>query len=181
VLWLSIHALWIATVISVCFEVVFVGFPVQVGKIWDDEESFIYWIKEIVPKIFYTSVTAGFQYMCPVILQAMQKVVASTVLSFVTLLLPFPVFSTILYFTDKKNPARLFWCYPMNDVFSVIVDSLFLIAPFRTMWNAVRDDKMNEHAVLEEGSREMSGEEFIKTSSPTSSSENAAEGEMAEL
>jgi hypothetical protein len=63
-----------------------------------------------------------------------------------------PLFTSMLYFTKKNDPARVIWTYDMNDVFSVIVMTLFLIKPAKMLKSAPE-----EKTVLKAGSRD--GEE----------------------
>ena len=142
VMWLFIHATWIATAVSLVMSVFMIAIPEKLAQIWSKDPYFLEWVKAMVPKVFYTTIFIAYQYTAPAILQAMQRVLASTLLSVLTLLLPLPVFSSILYFTDKTNPARIMWTYALNDTFSAVACTFFLIAPGRLVWKAPKDESL---------------------------------------
>jgi Na+-driven multidrug efflux pump len=114
-LWLFIHATWVSTLASCLIAALVIAFPQEIAKIWGDDSVFLHWAKEMIPKVFYTSLFVGFQYTAPALLQSMNLVASSTALNVLTLLLPMPLFSTILYFTGKSDPGRIMWTYALND------------------------------------------------------------------
>ena len=142
VMWLFIHATWIATAVSLVMSVFMIAIPDKLARIWSTDAYFLEWVKLMVPKVFYTTIFIAYQYTAPAILQAMQRVLASTLLSVLTLLLPLPVFSSILYFTDKTNPSRIMWTYALNDTFSAVACTFFLISPGKLVWRAPRDESL---------------------------------------
>ena len=141
-MWLYLHTTWVATAISLVFAIIIIIRPHKICLIWSRDEEFVYWARRMVPKVFYTTLLIGYQYTTPCLLQAMQRVLASALLSILTLLLPMPVFSSILYFTDKTDPARVLWTYALNDGFSAIACSLFLISPGKLLWRAPLDSSL---------------------------------------
>ena len=114
--------------------------PVQISKLWSTSESFLEMSKAITPILYYTAFTLGVQYMVPVLLQATKRIFASSALSILTLVLPVPIFSTILYFTGdgKANPRRIFFTYTCNDMYSFVVCILFFIKPFKKIVVAIK-------------------------------------------
>jgi hypothetical protein len=67
------------------------------------------------------------------VLQALHLAGLASALALITSLVPFPLFSAILYFTGKNDPARIMWTYVMSDAFSTIVTTLFLIKPAKML------------------------------------------------
>ncbi|OHS95112.1 MatE family protein [Tritrichomonas foetus] len=155
---LVIHAYWLATSISTIFSLFMIALPSQIASIWSTEPDFIYWSKRLVPITFYSSVCFSSNYIAPTVLQAMKRVMASTLLSFLTLLLPIPVFSTILYFTKKDDPGRILYTYTMNDVYSFIVSLIFLIKPMKILCNS--DQSASGEFVSSESSNDVNIEEY---------------------
>lgn len=45
-----------------------------------------------------------------------------------------PLFSTILYFTDKNNPDRLMWTYVLADTFGAILCTAFAIPSLKKLF-----------------------------------------------
>ena len=125
---LFMHANWITILISVVYSLAVIMFTEKFSSIWSKDRDFLKWCNLLIPKVFYAAALFPIQYTVPALLQGMQKMVRSSVLAVVTALLPIPLFSTILYFTDKKNPDRIMWTYTISDVFASVVCSFF-IAP----------------------------------------------------
>lgn len=88
------------------------------------------------------------EFIVPSFFQATQKVFLSTVIALVTQIVPFPIFSTILYFTDKNNPARLMWTYALGDVFSFLICSLSAIHLLAKFWKEPKDELVKSNKSL---------------------------------
>lgn len=164
VMWLFTHATWISTAISVVMSVIIMTIPGKLALIWDDDPNFVSWCKRMVPKVFYTCVCLAIQYTCPAILQAMNRVAAANSVGVLTLLLPLPIFSSILYFTKKDDPERIMWTYALNDVYSIVMCSVFLIKPGKSVWKEPKDEELE----LENGQRRK-----IPDDDPNDSSDEA--------
>ncbi|EAY13432.1 hypothetical protein TVAG_206000 [Trichomonas vaginalis G3] len=149
---LVVHGLWLCTFTCAIISIFIIAMPVQISLLWSDNETFLEMSKGITPILYYTAFTLGVQYMVPVLLQATKKIMASSVLSVLTLVLPVPVFSTFLYFTGdgKRNPKRIFYAYTCNDLYSLIVCILFAIKPIRMMYKAIK------HGIMEEDEEKKS-------------------------
>ena len=149
---LVVHGLWLCTFTCAIISIFIIAMPVQISLLWSDNETFLEMSKGITPILYYTAFTLGVQYMVPVLLQATKKIIASSVLSVLTLVLPVPVFSTFLYFTGdgKRNPKRIFYAYTCNDLYSLIVCILFAIKPIRMMYKAIK------HGIMEEDEEKKS-------------------------
>jgi Na+-driven multidrug efflux pump len=133
---LTLHALWISTLTSTLLSLVIVFAPRTISKPWTEDPSILDVSENMLPIMFYTSFTLGLQYIAPAALQALKKVKRATILCFVTLLIPMPLFSTILYFTGdgKTNPARIFYTYTCNDMFAVLCCGIFIAVPIYKIW-----------------------------------------------
>jgi Na+-driven multidrug efflux pump len=142
VFWLFVHSTAVATVCSTVLALVIVIWPRQIASLWDGDSEFLDWSERLIPKAFYTTVFVSFQYTGPGLLQSLQKVAASSFLSVATFLLPLPVFSTILYVTNKEDPERILLAYVMNDAWSFIACVFFLWAPLRLLIAAPKDETL---------------------------------------
>jgi Na+-driven multidrug efflux pump len=155
VFWLAVHALWIATALSTALSVILIFAPGTVAKLWSSDPNFIRWCKKMIPIPVYTVPAIGFQYLAPVLLQAMQRVRASVILSTFTMLISVPIFATILYFTGKDDPSRVLWSSAINDGWTIIMGSVFLIKPIKEMLSVPKDEDLvlvegrNVHALVE--------------------------------
>ena len=57
-----------------------------------------------------------------------------TILGAMIYLVPVPLFSTILYFTDINNPDRLMWTYVLSDTFGAILCTFFAIPSLKMLF-----------------------------------------------
>lgn len=137
---LSLHMLWVSTLFSSIISFLLILFPSQVASLWNKDPEFLYWSKKMIPKVYYACVFIAIQYMVPGLLQSLQLVFDATVLSFITLLIPYPIFSTVLYLTNKKDPARVLYTYCLSDCFSCVVCTIYTIRPFR-MLSRLKEEK----------------------------------------
>jgi Na+-driven multidrug efflux pump len=126
-MWMSIHTLWIGTLIATVLCVVIVLFPTQIASIWSDDKEFLEWVNRMVPIVFYAGPVWGMLFMVPSLYEAMQKYTASTVIAFVTQFLPIPIFSCALHFTGPTDPVRVIWAYLFTDVFAFLVSGGFYL------------------------------------------------------
>lgn len=120
ILHLFFHSCWIGILIASIYSLVLVFFPRQIASIWSKNPDFLDKCQSMIPIVFFLSFLYPIQYTVPALLQAMQKVLLSTVMAFITEMLPLPVFSCILYFTDKENPVRLMWGYALANIFGFV-------------------------------------------------------------
>lgn len=166
---LMLHSLWLSTLWSTVFSAVVILFPRQIVSFWSTDKHFQDIAVQIVPVLFYTALTLGIQYVVPCALQSMLRVFLSTTLSVLTLLLPMPVFSTILYFTGdgKKNPRRMMFTYTFNDVYAVILCFLFAVVPIYKLLK-LKDGEANFDSKEKNGNYEtLNGESLISQNSYT--------------
>lgn len=143
---LIIHGLWLCTAFISIVSIFIIAMPVQISLLWSSNDSFLKLSEVTTPIMYYTSFTLGIQYIIPVVLQAMKKIFAASLLSVLTLILPVPIFSTLLYFTGdgRSNPQRIFYAYTANDLYSFVVCMLFFIKPFIILKKASQDGFVDE-------------------------------------
>jgi Na+-driven multidrug efflux pump len=159
--WLFVYATVAGTISTTVLATITDIWPAQISRLWDSDPEFLDWASRLIPKAFYTAVFIACQYTAPALLQAMQRVLASSFLSIVTFLLPLPIFSTVLYFTDKRNPERVLWAYVINDVWSFIACVLFLTRPLKELLAAPKDEglKIFGGEDLKDDEPELDGED----------------------
>ncbi|OHS98662.1 MatE family protein [Tritrichomonas foetus] len=138
--WLVVHAYWLATSITLTVSLIFIAIPGQIASIWNDDPEFVKYATDYIRITFYASVCFSLQYIAPTTLQAMKRVLPSTLLSILTLLIPYPLFSTILYFTKKDSPRRVMFTYTVSDAYSFLVSILFMIKPIKLLLNSEKSD-----------------------------------------
>lgn len=157
---LALHALWIGIVWGAVCEAIIIPNAREFAKLWLNEEEFLYWAKRILQSCLYGVVLAMFRFVSATTFQATKKVLAATIQSVLTLLVPIPIFSSIMYFTDKHNPSRLVLAFPISEAFSVVVCLLFVCARLRFLFNppvtdsGVMENVENDQESMEEDKKE---------------------------
>ncbi|OHT05993.1 MatE family protein [Tritrichomonas foetus] len=147
---LFFHATWIPIMISIVYALFMILIPDKISSIWNTDEKFLYWCREMIPKVFYATPCFPIQYMVPALLQGMQLVYHSTILAGVTVFLPMPLFASILYFTNKTDPARIMWTYALADSFACLVCTIFILPSLFKLKKLPRDeDLINTYESLE--------------------------------
>lgn len=146
---LFMHANWITIFISVVYSLVVISFTRKISLIWSHDSDFLKWCDLLIPKVFYAAALFPIQYTVPALLQGMQKMARSSLLAVITALLPIPFFSTILYFTDKKNPERIMWTYTISDIFASVVCTIFILPDILKLLKEPKDGNIgNEQQQL---------------------------------
>ena len=142
------HALWIPTLILAVLSVILILEPDKVARIWFKDPEFLEWSKKMLPKTYYLAILLPLQHMAIGFIQSMQKDKLASILSFISYLLPLPIFSSILYFTKKNDPARLFYSYPAMDFFASLLCIFFIIPPIRKMLKEPKDEILMKNDLL---------------------------------
>jgi Na+-driven multidrug efflux pump len=145
VFWLAVHTLWMGTLFSSIVSIPMIFWPGELAKIWSSDPDFLYWVKRMTPIMFIACPVFEFQYLVSALLQALQKVTASIIVSIVIALIPMPIFCTIMYFTQKNrdDPGRVLWSYPENDIWSLFIGAGFLWKPIKMLLAAPKDQDLS--------------------------------------
>ena len=118
---LVFHALWIGTIWNTLWEIIVITCSRKIAKIWLNDEKFL----DLAQHFFLNGLCTVFflmiKYATITSLQACKKVFISIILSILSMLIPVPLFSTILYYTDKDNPPRLFLAFAITDCISFVI------------------------------------------------------------
>ena len=151
---LSLHALWVGTAWNVLCELVILLNAKSIARIWINDSEIISITDAFLNNAMYCAFLIMVRYFSITTLQACKKILISTVQSVVTTLVPLPVFSSILYFTDKNSPTRIVYSFLMLDVFTFIVCGIvalvclnFLFCPkkLRELENKDKELELDDH------------------------------------
>lgn len=160
---LFMHTNWITILISVIYSIFMIFFPREIASIWSKDKDFLDKCGSMIPKVFYMTALFPIQYTVPSFLQAMQKVAQSSLVAGVTSLLPIPLFSCVLYYTNKTNPDRIMWTYPLSDVFSSLLCFIFIIPGLKKIWNEPKDELINNPEDIFSSIRSIKSENCCST------------------
>lgn len=147
VLKLTLHLLWLATLISSVLAYTIIIFVKPISSIWSKDEVFLEVSSHFIPIIFYAMPLIGLAYMAPALLEAMQKALSATILSILSLLMTPMVVSSILHFTKRNDPYRVMLTYPISDAVGAILYVAFTLKYLIFLWKAPKDEwevKMDE-------------------------------------
>lgn len=118
---LGMYALILGTIWSLVVVILICSLPKQIASIWGKNEDFLMYAKRMLVYGFCTAFVNMGQYTITACLQAIKMVKLSIITSCLTLLIPLPVFSIILYYTNKNDPIRLVLSFVGHDVWSFFV------------------------------------------------------------
>lgn len=111
-------------------ELILLLFAKSIATIFGRSDIYIDLATKMIRVSYMLCCTMGIQYVSMSLLQSMQLNVQSIVLSFLTQLMPVPLFSTLIYFIDKTHSiVTLMFMYSANDLFSFVVSIMFMIYP----------------------------------------------------
>lgn len=142
--------LFITLLMSVCwsaFTMIFtIGFPRLLTSAFSSSEGVLYWGSLILSRTEYLAFAVPVCVVAGSLLQSMQMGKLATLLNCLTQLIPLPLFSTIMFFTGKKEDvARFIYCYPIYDAFSCVVSIPFYVFPLIPVCRKAKIEKQNEN------------------------------------
>ena len=157
---LSYHTLWITFVWCALFAAVMCLFPQQIASLWNKDERFLYWAKELFPIGFLTLPLWPISSLSISFLEAGNYPGRASFLSVVTTFIPLPVISTIIYFFGSKDPRLQFSSYIWNDITKSIISVSIVLKPFITFKKAQDYLPIPEHSQPNEESFESKSESY---------------------
>lgn len=131
---LAAHTHWLGFVWGSITAIFTWTIPREIAKMFSSDPNYLRWAGPMlkVGNAFGFIVVARFTF--PSLLQSMKKGITSTLLSLGSQLVSIIAFAFILYYTDKKNPVRLIWCYPLSYAFGLVAGAVVLLRPVRNIW-----------------------------------------------
>jgi Na+-driven multidrug efflux pump len=148
ILRLIMHFIWITYLWSIFCEILIIFAPTELGKIWSHSDSFLGWVRKLLPNAFLGVFLCPTPYIAIGFLNAVNQPLFSSILSIATNLLPLPIFSSILYFTDGHDPARLAYSYAIRDAFSFVMSIVVVAYPFYQIVKLAREEGKQQRAEL---------------------------------
>ena len=133
---LGLFSLFLGSVWSAFCCIIIQCLSREISSIWGSDPDFIEASSEMLRIGFVTCFLNQATYTITACLQAIKMVVLSIVTSVCTYLLPLPIFSSIFYFTDKKNPERLMFSYIVNNIWSFLVVCVIAAIKLRFLFNS---------------------------------------------
>ncbi|OHT15087.1 MatE family protein [Tritrichomonas foetus] len=133
---LGLYALLLGSCWSVLCCIVIQVFTKHISGIWGNDPEYLKASVKMLRIGYFTCFLNQGAYTITACLQAMKMVVISVLTSVFTYLIPLPVFSSILYFTDKKNPERLMYAYVCNNIWSFLVVMVIAFVKLRFLFKS---------------------------------------------
>lgn len=78
----------------------------------------------------------------------MQRERLAAILSFISYLFPLPIYSSVLYYSKKNDPARIFYSYPLMDITASIIFVIAIISPVRKALKEPKDELLTKNSLL---------------------------------
>ncbi|KAK8834246.1 hypothetical protein M9Y10_035714 [Tritrichomonas musculus] len=171
---LAFHALWIGTAWNALCEVIVISCPRSLAKIWVKEKKFLDMTEKFFKNGFYCIVLAMFKLVSITTLQSCKKIVISIIQSIFTLLIPIPLFSTILYLTDKKNPPRLLFSFLITDLLAFTITLVVIVVNLRFLFKKDPDNEIDKY-FPEANDKNEDESDYVNSSNDLSESKTSYE------
>ena len=128
------------------FTMIFtIGFPRLLTSAFSSSKGVLEWGSLILSRTEYMAFAVPVCVVAGSMLQSMQMGKLATLLNCLTQLIPLPLFSTIMFFTGRRDDvARFIYCYPIYDAFSCVVSIPFYIFPLIPIFRKAKIEKQNE-------------------------------------
>lgn len=131
---LSLHLNWVT--FGWCLVTGIIGWvlPRQISQLFSEQDEVLDVCEKFVFNINCLNVLSFLRSTLMSILQSMQMGVRSIVVSILSTLLAVLAGVYILYLTDRHNPARLMFCYPISVIVGGVLASALMFSPFKYLW-----------------------------------------------
>lgn len=123
------HVCWISFGWSIITMIFTVGIPAQISKMFSSSPTYLVYATQFVRNSNVVAFLIPVALIIQALLQSLQLGTQATIISIGTQLFPLPVFSAVLYFTDKHNPGRLLYAYPIQQALGVLISLPLGIKP----------------------------------------------------
>lgn len=162
---LLMHCSWIC--FSWCFfTMIFtVGFPRQLCMALAQDEGYLHYGEQMVRNSNVVAFLSPVALIIQAVMQSLQRGVRASIISFGTQLFPLPVFSIVLYYTDKSNPGRLLYAYAIQQAIGVLISVPLGIGPLLDVYRRAKKEQNEppvEQMTVKEIAEDPSGQ-FIDT------------------
>jgi hypothetical protein len=91
------------------------------GRIFASDEKYLYWAEILIFRGNLAAVVLPVPLIVNALLQSLQYGGLTSLFTFFTQTAALPVTMAILFFTNKKDPARLIYAYPIQQGFTALV------------------------------------------------------------
>ena len=126
---LAWHAVWMAAVWSIVTGLGSWIFPRQISAIFGDGQEFLDMSEGMLKYSNGLGVIAFVRFNTQAMLQTMQSATRAMIVSFTSNFGATLVFAYVLYYTNKHDPIRLMWMYPLSTAVGFVLGIALLIGP----------------------------------------------------
>lgn len=147
---LTIHLLWICGVWSIVTCLISQVIPRQISMMFGEDEDFIYWSTEFIRKGYVGGFVIFVRYNSQVMLQALGLGFRASILSLFSQLISLILAMFLLYYTNKHDPARLSYSYPLNYTFVIVLGAILVVGPILEQYRKTKTPVENELSSMAE-------------------------------
>jgi Na+-driven multidrug efflux pump len=150
---LLFHCTWIGSAWTMFTMIFTVGLPQCIVRAFSSEEEYVHWAAKLVRNSNILAFISPVALVIQALLQALQRGTRASIVTLGTQLLPLPVFSIILYYTNNYDPARLLYAYPIQQALGLMISIPLGFGPLREVMRRAKiedthqkiDDTTSEH------------------------------------
>lgn len=126
---LLMHASWLNLAWGLLTFTLSMTIPDQISKIISSNPDYIAWAAPMLKAANFDAIHAWVRFLCQTMLQALEYGITATIYSLFATLAANMSMSTLLYFTNKKDPIRLMYTYPLTSAVSLVVGIVIVVVP----------------------------------------------------
>ncbi|OHT12427.1 MatE family protein [Tritrichomonas foetus] len=145
---LLMHTCWVSFGWTALTMIGTVAVPRLVSMMFSNTEGYLNYATQFIRNSNVVAFVSPVALIIQALLQALQLGNAATIISIGTQLIPLPVFSAVLYYTNKHNPGRLLYAYAIQQALGVVIAVPLGIKPF---FDLLKKSKNEREFVNEKG------------------------------
>ncbi|KAH0793966.1 MatE family protein [Histomonas meleagridis] len=164
---LAIHMNWLGFTWGTITSIFSYSIPNEISKIFASSNGYLSYAGPMLTVGNALGFVVFARFTTPSMLQSMKRGITSTILSLSCQLVSIIVFAVIMYYTDKYNPTRVCWCYPLSYAFGLVVGAIVIFFPVRKMVKVIKEENeklKNDEEEEEEDIKDHDHEEINELS-----------------
>lgn len=162
---LTFHAMWISQLWCLLTNIFTWAIPREISKIFGSDPEYLKWAEKMLLVGNMLGIINYFRFICQGFLQALQMGGYAMIITFTTQLVALLVFAFIFYYTDKHDPVRICWCYPLCYASGVVMGVCMMIKPIIKIRKLQKESEANTEKSLDEAQTSDKFEEIYSYSS----------------
>ena len=167
---LTLHAAWIGQVWCLLTNIFTWSIPREISKIFGSDPEYLKWASQML----HIGNLFGFinygRFLSQGCLQSLQMGGRAMIVTFTCQFLALLVFAFIFYYTNKHDPVKIAWCYPLSYLSGALMGGCMIIGPLIRMGKLAKEEEKaeNEKAISLDSNEDKESDELQEIHSSSS-------------